>query len=50
MKKKNTAYFKKKTPYCKPTFKKSQYTEEQQKFLQCLIFNILKLHKTNSTN
>ena len=29
--KRNTDYFSI-TPYCKPTFKKSQYTEEQQKF------------------
>ena len=40
--KRNTDYFTI-TPYCKPTFKKSQYTEEQQKFQTTYkIFNILK--------
>ena len=35
--KRNTDYFTK-TPYFKPTFKISQYTEEQQKFLTVLNF------------
>ena len=35
--KRNTGYFTK-TPYCKPTFKISHYTEEQQKFLTMFNF------------
>ena len=39
--KRNTDDFTK-TPCCKPTFNITNYTEEQEKFLRCLIFNIHK--------
>ena len=39
--KKNTDFFSK-TPYFKPTFNISHYTEEQQNFLTMFIFNTLK--------
>ena len=48
-KKRNKDYFTK-THYFKPTFQISKYTTEQQNFLQCSIFNTLKLHKKNLNN
>ena len=51
-KKRNTDYFTK-TPYFKPTFKISGYTEEQQKIITLFNFQhsqITQIDKLNSTN
>ena len=47
--KRNTDYFTK-TPYFKQRLKSQVIQKNNKKFQQCLIFNTLKQHKTNSTN
>ena len=46
--KRNTDYFTK-TPYFKPTFKISDYTKEQQKFLTMFNFQHSQIIQTNLT-